>query len=99
MEQDGGLNMSDQDEVDVHSTIPTIDANGPTRQRHAFWQAMFDLKAWWLAVALSSEVIALSFNAFFPTLTQTLNFGTTVTLILVAPPWFVAAIGAFFVAR
>ena len=99
MEEDGGLHMSDQDEADVHSTIPTIEADGPTKQRHAFWATMTDLKAWWLAVALSSEVIALSFNAFFPTLTATLNFNTTITLILVAPPWFVAAVGAFFVAR
>ena len=99
MEGDGGLNMSDQDEADVHSSIPTIDTDGPTKQRHAFWLAMSDLKAWWLALALSSEVIALSFNAFFPTLTATLNFNTTITLILVAPPWFVAAIGAFIVAR
>ena len=91
--------MSDQDEADVHSNIPTIESDGPTKQRHAFWQAMTDPKAWWLAVALSSEVIALSFNAFFPTLTATLKFNTTITLILVAPPWFVAAIGAFLVAR
>lgn len=88
MEKDGGLNLSDQEETSAHS-----------KQHSGLWQALSDWKVWWLAVALSSEVIALSFNAFFPTLTGTLNFNTTVTLILVAPPWFVAAIGAFLVAR
>lgn len=88
MEEDGGLNESDQEDPRLHA-----------KQRSGLWQALSDWKVWWLAVALSSEVIALSFNAFFPTLTATLGYGTTVTLILVAPPWFLAAISAFLVAR
>ncbi|EJD01119.1 MFS general substrate transporter [Fomitiporia mediterranea MF3/22] len=88
MERDGDLNVSDQEDPDAHA-----------KQRSGFWQALSDWKVWWLAVALSSEVIALSFNAFFPTLTATLGYNTTVTLILVAPPWFLAAIAAFLVAR
>ena len=75
------------------------DATAASTQLSGLWQAISDWKVWWLAIALSSEVVALSFNAFFPTLTKTLGFNTTITLILVAPPWFTAAIAAFIVAR
>jgi hypothetical protein len=44
-------------------------------------------------------VIGLSFNAYFPTLTATLGYNRTITLLLCAPPWGFAAIVAFFVAR
>ncbi|PAV20855.1 MFS general substrate transporter [Pyrrhoderma noxium] len=75
------------------------DGTAASTQLSGLWQAISDWKVWWLAIALSSEVVALSFNAFFPTLTKTLGFNTTITLILVAPPWFTAAIAAFIVAR
>ncbi|KAF8813955.1 MFS general substrate transporter [Phlegmacium glaucopus] len=39
-----------------------------------------------------SQLLGLSFVQYFPTLTQTLGFNTTVTLLLVAPPWIVASI-------
>lgn len=87
MEEDGGLHSSDQ-ELNVQEKRDT-----------GFVQAMTDWKVWWLAVALTSEVVALSFNAFFPTLTKTLGFDTTITLILAAPPWIITAFAAFFVAR
>ncbi|KAL5508289.1 hypothetical protein ACEPAH_5908 [Sanghuangporus vaninii] len=88
MEKDGGLNVSDQEVPGTEST-----------QRSGFWQALSDWKVWWLAVALTSEVIAVSFNAFFPTLTATLGFGRTETLLLAAPPWFMTVFTAFFNAR
>ncbi|OCB84399.1 MFS general substrate transporter [Sanghuangporus baumii] len=88
MEKDGGLNLSDQGVLGAEST-----------QRSGLWQALSDWKVWWLAVALASEVIAVSFNAFFPTLTATLGFGRTETLLLAAPPWFMTAFAAFFNAR
>lgn len=88
MEEDGGLHSSDQE------------LQGPRNIRNSgFVQAMTDWKVWWLALALTSEVVALSFNAFFPTLTATLGFNTTITLILAAPPWIVTAFIAFFVTR
>ncbi|KAI5124935.1 hypothetical protein M0805_007362 [Coniferiporia weirii] len=107
MEEDGGLNVGDQDGPELPSTSNenvTVTSKEDLPQTvpqssSGFMQAMSDWRVWWLAVALTSEVVALSFNAFFPTLTATLGFGTTVTLILVAPPWFLAAIGAFAVAR
>jgi hypothetical protein len=58
-----------------------------------------DLKVWWLALVLSLLVLSLSFNAFFPTLCATLGYETNVTLLLCAPPWFVAAGFAFAVSR
>lgn len=61
--------------------------------------AFRDPKIYWLAVTLTSMVVSLSFNAFFPTLTQTLGYGTTVTLLLCAPPWAFATAIAFIVSR
>jgi sugar phosphate permease len=52
-----------------------------------FWLAMTDVKVWWLAFALTAQVIALSFNAYFPTLAATLGYSPTVSLLLCAPPW------------
>jgi hypothetical protein len=43
--------------------------------------------------------MSLSFHAFFPTLTATLGYNRTVTLLLCAPPWVFAALVAFAVAR
>ncbi|VDC02652.1 unnamed protein product [Peniophora sp. CBMAI 1063] len=63
---------------------------------HGFWLAIRDWKVWHLAVTLASFVIALSFNAFFPTLAETLGYGTTVSLLLCAPPFLFAAVVAFF---
>lgn len=47
--------------------------------------ALQDWKVWWLAFALTAQVVALSFNAYFPTLSATMGFNPTVTLLLVAP--------------
>ncbi|KAF9527382.1 major facilitator superfamily domain-containing protein [Crepidotus variabilis] len=38
------------------------------------------------------SILGCSFNQFFPTLTKTLGYNTTITLILAAPPWIFAAI-------
>ncbi|OZJ02035.1 hypothetical protein BZG36_04953, partial [Bifiguratus adelaidae] len=56
----------------------------------AFVMAMTDIKVWILAFMLTAAVVGLSFNAFFPTLTATLGYSSTVTLLLTAPPWFFA---------
>ncbi|KAG2361670.1 major facilitator superfamily domain-containing protein [Suillus spraguei] len=39
-----------------------------------------------------SQLLGLSYINFFPTLTGTLGFGTTVTLLMSAPPWIFASI-------
>ncbi|KAH9077091.1 MFS general substrate transporter [Lactarius deliciosus] len=64
-----------------------------------FFEALSDWKVYWLALALTSLAVSLSFNAFFPTLTATLGYSSTVTLLLCAPPWIFATIVAFAVSR
>jgi hypothetical protein len=74
-----------------------IGDEGQTEKGHVtgFISAMTDWKVWWLALALTSMVVSLSFNAFFPTLSATMGFNRTVTLLLCAPvrqtigPWVV----------
>jgi hypothetical protein len=61
--------------------------------------ALQDWKVWWLALASGSMATALSFNAYFPTLGATMGYSRTVTLLLCAPPWIFATVGAFFISR
>jgi len=84
MEEDAGVG----DEEDKHGSL--------TR---GLVMSLTDWRTWWMALALTSMVIGLSFNAYFPTLTATLGYNRTITLLLVAPPWAFAAIVAFVVAR
>ena len=49
--------------------------------------------------SIASIVTSLSFNAFFPTLTATLGYNRTITLLLCAPPWVFATLVAFAVTR
>jgi len=56
--------------------------------------ALRDYKMYLLTVALTTVIVGLSFNIYFPTLTKTLGFGTTETLLLGAPPWVFACIVA-----
>ncbi|KAK7061677.1 major facilitator superfamily domain-containing protein [Favolaschia claudopus] len=85
MTEDAGV--GDQDETENHGQFGGL--------RMAF----FDWRVWWLAFAMTAQVVALSFNAFFPTLTQTLGYSPTVTLLLCAPPFAFAALAAFVLSR
>ena len=85
MEEDAGVGDEQQTESGGHMT--------------GFWLAVKDWKVWWMAVAMTSEVTALSFNAYFPTLSATMGFNPTVTLLLCAPPFIFAAGMAFAVSR
>ncbi|KAF5348567.1 hypothetical protein D9756_009620 [Leucocoprinus leucothites] len=44
------------------------------------------------AIMALVQLLGLSFVSFFPTLTETLGFSTTITLLLAAPPWIFAAV-------
>ncbi|KAJ7133534.1 MFS general substrate transporter [Mycena epipterygia] len=44
------------------------------------------------AVMNASQLLGLSFINFFPTLTQTLGFDTTISLLLAAPPWLFSSV-------
>lgn len=61
--------------------------------------AMTDWKVWWLALALTSMVVSLSFHQFFPTLSATMGYNQTVTLLLCSPPWLFATGVAFWVSK
>ncbi|KAF8187736.1 MFS general substrate transporter [Pholiota molesta] len=54
--------------------------------------AIKDPKVAIFAIMTTAELLGLSFVQFFPTLTQTLGFNTTITLLLTAPPWIVASV-------
>lgn len=81
MEEDAGV--GDEGETEVGG------------QMVGLTMALKDWKVWWLSMAMTSQVVALSFNAYFPTLSATMGFGTTVTLLLCAPPFAVTAVLAF----
>ncbi|KAJ6585110.1 major facilitator superfamily domain-containing protein [Mycena capillaripes] len=51
-----------------------------------------DPLVWAFALMTTSQLLGLSFVSFFPTLTQTLGFSTTISLLLAAPPWVAASI-------
>jgi len=61
--------------------------------------ALSDWKVWWLCVALTSMIVSLSFNAFFPTLSATMGFTPTVSLLLCSPPWAFATFVGFTLSR
>ncbi|KAF7365095.1 MFS general substrate transporter [Mycena venus] len=49
-----------------------------------------DPLVWTFAIMTTAQLLGLSFVSFFPTLTQTLGFSTTISLLLAAPPWLLA---------
>ncbi|KDN41595.1 MFS general substrate transporter [Tilletiaria anomala UBC 951] len=75
------------------------DANGHGNTSHGLLLAVKDLKVYLLAVLLTAVTAGLSFNAFFPTLTGTLGYGQTQTLLLTVPPWFFAFVCVYFNGR
>ncbi|KAG1788911.1 MFS general substrate transporter [Suillus plorans] len=66
---------------------------------YGFYLAISDWKVWWIAILSTAQVVALSSLAYFPTLTATLGYNPTTSLLLVAPPWIYAAIFTFVWAR
>jgi len=63
------------------------------------WLAITDWRVWWLSFAMTAQVVALSFNAYFPTLSATMGFSSTISLLLCAPPFVFAAAAAFVLSR
>jgi len=59
---------------------------------HGFILAFKDIKMWILMVMLFGIVASASVTNFFPTVVETLNYGTVQTLLLTAPPYVLAAI-------
>ncbi|KAJ7047417.1 MFS general substrate transporter [Mycena alexandri] len=75
------------------------DLNSKHGSTAGLFKALADGKVWWLAITLTCIVMSLSFNAYFPTLAETLGYGRTLTLLLCAPPWFFATFAAFAISR
>ncbi|KAI3621230.1 tartrate transporter [Moniliophthora roreri] len=59
---------------------------------HGLKLALADPKVLTFAVMTMSQLLGLSFVNFFPTLTQTLGFNTTISLVLAAPPWLLGTV-------
>ena len=62
-------------------------------------EALLDWRVWWLGIALCLMVASLSFGNFFPTLSATMGYSATISLVLCAPPWILGTATSFFVAR
>ena len=63
------------------------------------WLVIKDWKVWWMAIAMTSQVVVLRFDAYFLSLSATTGFEPTITLLLCAPPFVFTAIMAFAVSR
>jgi len=61
--------------------------------------AVTDWKVWWLALTMTFMVLSLSFNSYFPTLSATLGYDTTTSLLLCVPPWLFATATSFALTR
>ncbi|KAJ7643695.1 MFS general substrate transporter [Roridomyces roridus] len=53
--------------------------------------AALDPLVWAFAIMNMTQIFGLSFVIFFPTLTRSLGFSITISLVLVAPPWLFAS--------
>ncbi|KIK49027.1 hypothetical protein CY34DRAFT_797410 [Suillus luteus UH-Slu-Lm8-n1] len=62
-------------------------------------EALTDWRIWWVGVALSLMVSSMSFGIFFPTLSATMGYNATTSLLLCAPPWILGTATSFVVAR
>ncbi|KZW03755.1 MFS general substrate transporter [Exidia glandulosa HHB12029] len=85
-------------ELRMEEDAGEADVESKNNALHGFMLAIKDWKVWFLAVALTAQVVALSFNAYFP-LMATLGYSRTITLLLCAPPWAFATIVAFLLSR
>lgn len=69
---------------DVGEADKDSDEMGPL---DGLWMCLKDTKIYIMMFTFTAYVVGLSFNAFFPTLTQTLGFSHIPTLLMSSPPW------------
>ncbi|KAL4866893.1 hypothetical protein BDV12DRAFT_172237 [Aspergillus spectabilis] len=66
------------------------------------WDGLFmavkDVKIYIMMFTFTAYVVGLSFNAFFPSLTETLGFSYVPTLLMSAPPWVFSCLFSLCVA-
>ncbi|KAG1877317.1 MFS general substrate transporter [Suillus subluteus] len=84
----------------MEEEIPAIGHEGkPEENFSALAEALVDWRVWWLGVALHLLVCSQSFSIFFPTLSATMGYSATTSLLLCAPPWILGTATSFVVAR
>jgi hypothetical protein len=54
--------------------------------------AVSDWKVWYLGLAELLSIIAFSHYLYFPTLTKTMGYNPTISLLLCAPPWLLTTV-------
>ncbi|KAI0701167.1 MFS general substrate transporter [Cytidiella melzeri] len=64
-----------------------------------FRAAMRDPNMYILTLIMTSQIVAQTFNMYFPTLAATLGFSRTITLLLCAPPFLLSAVFTFLNSR
>lgn len=64
-----------------------------------FLAAMRDPNMYILTLIMTSQIVAQTFNMYFPTLAATLGYSRTVTLLLCAPPFLLSAVLTFLNSR
>ncbi|KAG1845711.1 sugar transporter [Suillus subalutaceus] len=62
-------------------------------------EALMDWRVWWVGAALNLMSSSMSFGIYFPTLSATMGYSATTSLLLCAPPWILGTATSFVVAR
>ncbi|KAL1740730.1 MFS general substrate transporter, partial [Schizophyllum fasciatum] len=76
------------------SDNPDNDEKSSKGMWHGLSLALADPKMWALAIMYFTYILGLSFVQYMPTITKTLGFNTTITLLLTFPPWAFATLFA-----
>lgn len=76
-----------------------LPAYGNIGERAGLIMALKDWKVWWLSLLYAVILLSVSFNVYFPTLTATLGYNRTISLVLCAPPSILVTIVSFINAR
>jgi len=86
--------------------ISRLAEDGEVRAAHrkrtsmeGLWDAVSDWKVWWFTAAFIVQLTGQSFYIYFPTLSATMGYDTTVSLLLCAPPWVFSTLFAFALSR
>jgi hypothetical protein len=85
--------------MEEDATAGNEDQSKPAESFSGLFEAVMDWRVWWLGVALAFMMASLSFGSFFPTLSATMGYNATISLLLCAPPWILGTATSFFVAR
>ena len=91
----GGFTPEERDLAVLRVTQDVGEADTDSMEDSLFaglYMCLKDPKVYLMMLTFTAYVVGLSFNAFFPTLTQTLGFGYVPTLLMSSPPWAFACV-------